>query len=264
MKANFGLFAVTLALLCAGLSGCFGGDEGGSDDYSGPVDLIVFYDSTSGMIETSENNGQQGPTTGVELSFDFADTTSEDGAITKIMLDPDDGSEPVEGDPSDNAVISYTWMTHGVFEVTLTAEDEEGNSHSIEVIVKVDMHIVWSESNTDSASMSFDATSDCSDGIPSPDRITISSTVEHQGGIFGGGSAEVSWSLKNPSSEEISSNSGTISNGEETWDYTTRDIVDGLWALDVEVTNGDDVNVENDVTIAYAEGAEDPINPRTE
>ena len=250
MKANFGLFAVTLALLCAGLSGCFGGDEGGSGEYSGPVDLIVFYDSTSGMIETSANNGQQGPTTGVELSFDFADTTSEDGAITKIMLDPDDGSTPVEGDPSDNAVISYTWMTHGVFEVTLTAEDEEGNSHSIEVIVKVDMHIVWSESNTDSASMSFDATSDCSDGIPSPDRITISSTVEHQGGIFGGGSAEVSWSLKNPSSEEISSNSGTISNGEETWDYTTRDIVDGLWALDVEVTNGDDVNVENDVTIA--------------
>ena len=34
-------------------------------------------------VETSENNGQAGPTTGVELSFDFADTTSDDGAITK-------------------------------------------------------------------------------------------------------------------------------------------------------------------------------------
>ena len=40
---------------------------------------------------------------------------------------------PIEADPSDNAVISYTWLTHGVFETTLTAEDEEGNSHSIEV-----------------------------------------------------------------------------------------------------------------------------------
>ena len=268
MKANFGLFAVALALLCAGLSGCFGGDEGGSGEYSGPVDLIVFYDSTSGMIETSVNNGQQGPTTGVELSFDFADTTSEDGAITKIMLDPDDGSEPVEGDPSDNAVISYTWMTHGVFEVTLTAEDEEGNSHSIEVKVKIDMHIVWSESGTDSASMSFDATSDCSDGIPSPDRITISSTVENpQGNFFtGSGNSDVTWSLKNPSTEEIASDSGTIGDGQtQTWDYTTRDIVAGIWGLDVEVAeNGDDVNVDNDVTIAYAEGAEDPINPRTE
>ena len=36
---------------------------------------------------------RQGPTTGVELSFDFADTTSDDGAITKIILDPDDGSD---------------------------------------------------------------------------------------------------------------------------------------------------------------------------
>ena len=36
----------------------------------------------------------------------------------------------IEGNPDDNAVISHTWMTHGVFETTLTAEDEEGNSHS--------------------------------------------------------------------------------------------------------------------------------------
>ena len=89
------------------------------------------------MIETSENNGQSGPTTGVELSFDFADTTSDDGSITKIMIEPDDGSDPVEGDPSDNAVLSYTWTTHGVFTVTLSAEDDEGNSHSIMVKVKM-------------------------------------------------------------------------------------------------------------------------------
>ena len=32
------------------------------------------------MVETSMNNGQAGPTTGVELSFDFADTTSDEGS----------------------------------------------------------------------------------------------------------------------------------------------------------------------------------------
>ena len=39
-----------------------------------------------------------------------------------------------------------------------------------------------------------------------------------------------------------------------------------FWSLNVEVTGGDkhDVNVENDVTVAYAEGSEDPVNPRTE
>ena len=264
MKTNFRLLAVTFTLLCASLAGCFGDDEVDSGEYDGPIDLIVYYDTTAGMIETSENNGQTGPTTGVELSFDFADTTSDDGSITKIMIEPDDGSDPVEGDPADNAVISYTWMTHGVFTVTLTAEDDEGNSHSMMVKVKIDMHIVWTETNTASASMQFDATPDCEDGDPLPDRITISSTVENPGQIFGGNS-DVAWSLNNPNEEEIASGSGTLGNGaSETWDYTTRDIVEGFWTLNVEVTNGDDVNVNNDVTIAYAEGAEDPTNSRPE
>ena len=96
MKTNFRLMAVTLTLLSASLAGCLGGDDTSSDEYSGPINLVVFYDSTSGMVETSMNNGQAGPTTGVELSFDFADTTSDDGAITKIMLDPDDGSTPLK------------------------------------------------------------------------------------------------------------------------------------------------------------------------
>jgi hypothetical protein len=265
MKTNFRLLAVTFTLLCASLAGCFGDDEVDSGEYDGPIDLIVYYDTTAGIIETSENNGQTGPTTGVELSFDFADTTSGDGSIAKIMIDPDDGSDPVEGDPADNAVISYTWMTHGVFTVTLTAEDDEGNSHSMMVKVKIDMHIVWTDTNTASASMQFDATPDCEDGDPLPDRITISSTVENPAPFIGGGNSDVTWSLNNPTDEEISSSSGTLGNGaSETWDYTTRDIVEGFWTLNVEVTNGDDVNVNNDVTIAYAEGAEDPTNSRPE
>ena len=267
MKTNFGLIAVTITLLSASLAGCMG-DEDSSGEYSGPIDLVVYYDSTSGMVETSENNGQAGQTTGVELSFDFADTTSDDGSITKIMIEPDDGSSPVEGDPSDNAVISYTWLTHGVFTVTLSAEDSEGNTHSIMVKVKIDMRIVWVDTQTTSASMTFDATPDCEDGDPLPDRITVSSTVTNPNGpgFLGGAAVDVTWSLKNPSEEEISSNTGTIADsGEETWDYTTRDMVEGSWMLDVDVAdNGDSVNVNNEVIIAYAEGAEDATNPRSE
>ena len=263
MKTNFGLIAVTITLLSASLAGCMG-DEDSSGEYSGPIDLIVYYDSTSGMIETSENNGQTGPTTGVELSFDFADTTSDDGSITKIMIEPDDGSNPVEGDPSDNAVISYTWLTHGVFTVTLTAEDSEGNSHSIMVKVKIDMHIVWTDTNTASASMSINTTPDCEDGDPNPDRVTIASTATDTGQIFTGG-ADVEWKFNDPDGNEISSQTGSMANGQsQTWDYTSRDIVAGIYTIDVAVTQGDNVNVENDVTIAYAEGAEDPTNPRTE
>ena len=45
MKTNFRLFAVTLTLLSASLAGCLGGDDE-NEGYSGPIDLIVFYDST--------------------------------------------------------------------------------------------------------------------------------------------------------------------------------------------------------------------------
>ena len=48
MKTNFRLLAVTLTLLSASLAGCLGGDDDDDGGYSGPIDLVVFYDSTSG------------------------------------------------------------------------------------------------------------------------------------------------------------------------------------------------------------------------
>jgi hypothetical protein len=267
MKTNFHLMAVTIILLSASLAGCIGDDDSGSDEYDGPIDLVIFYDATSGMIESSMNNGQQGPTTGVTLSFDFADSTSEDGNITKITLDPDDGSDVIESDPAEDAVISYEWLTHGVFEITLGAEDVEGNTHDIEISVRIDMHAVWTELNTASATMTFDATPDCEDGQPLAESITIISTVTNQEAPFweNGENSDVVWSLINPEQEEVSSSDGTIPDGGvETWDTTTEDVIEGFWTLTVEVTNGDNVNVENDVTILYEEGTEDSPNPREE
>ena len=260
--------AVTIILLSASLAGCFGDDDSGSDEYDGPIDLVIFYDATSGMIESSMNNGQQGPTTGVTLSFDFADSTSEDGNITKIMLDPDDGSDVIESDPAEDAVISYEWLTHGVFEITLGAEDAEGNTHEIEISVRIDLHAVWTQANTNSASMNFDATPDCEDGQPIAERISIVSSVTNQDEFpFGGGDTEVTWSLDNPEGEEVATeNSGIIAGGQsESWDLSVDEVVEGIWTITVEVTNdGDNVNVENDVTILYEEGVEDSPNPREE
>ena len=59
---------------------------------------------------------------------------------------------------------------------------KKGTHTSIEVSVRIDMHIVWTETNTGSATMTFDATPDCEDGEPLPDRITISSTAENPSG----------------------------------------------------------------------------------
>ena len=267
MKTNFRLMAVTLTLLSASLAGCLGGDDDDDGGYSGPIDLVVYYDSTSGMIETSINNGQTVSTTGVTLSFDFADTTSEDGNITKITLDPDDGSDVIEGNPDDNAVLSYEWLTHGVFEIMLGAEDIEGNTHEIEISVRIDMHALWSETNTNSATMNFDATPDCEDGEPIAESISIVSSVTNQGGniLFPGDDSTATWTLTNPDQEEVATKtSRTIADGQsESWDVVVDEVMEGVWTLTVEAS-GDDVNVENDVTITYPEGSEDSPNPRSE
>ena len=262
MKMDFRLMAVTITLMCASLAGCFGDDDSGSGGYDGPIDLVVFYDSTSGMIEATVNNGQNGPLNGVELSFDFADTTSDDGDITKITLDPDDGSDPVEGNPSEDAVLSYTWLTHGVFEITLSAEDEDGNSHSIEISVRIDMHVVWTETNTDSSTMSINTTPDCEDGEPNPYTVTVDTTVQDTGTIFSDGS-EVQWVFNDPEGGEIASDTGSMANGQsQSFEFVATDIVAGIYEIKVDVIGGDNVNVENDVTVAYEEGTEDSPNPR--
>ncbi len=264
MKMNFRLMAVTITLMSASLAGCFGDKDPVSTGYDGPIDLVVFYDSTSGMIEATVNNGQNGPINGVELSFDFADTTSEDGDITMITLDPDDGSDPVEGNPSEDAVLSYTWLTHGVFEITLSAEDEDGNSHSIEISVRIDMHVVWTETNTESSTMSINTTPDCEDGEPNPNTVTVDTTVQDTGTFFSEGS-EVEWIFNDPEGAEIASDSGAMANGQsQSFEFVATDIVAGIYEIKVDVIGGDNVNVENDVTVAYEEGAEDSPNPRDE
>ncbi len=48
--------SVVLIMLTASLAGCFGDDGGDLEDYSGPIDLVVYFDTTSGMIEISQNN----------------------------------------------------------------------------------------------------------------------------------------------------------------------------------------------------------------
>ena len=96
--------------------------------------------------------------------------------------------------------------------------------------------------------------------------MSLTSTAENpNNGFFGGGNSEVTWSFVNSEGEEVASNAGTLGEGQsESLEDTTRDTMPGIWSIVVEVTQGDNVNVENDVTIAYPEGSEDPVNPRTE
>ncbi|MEC7178411.1 MAG: hypothetical protein VXW28_03865, partial [Candidatus Thermoplasmatota archaeon] len=60
---------LALLLCSAMLAGCTADDES-SDDSA--IDLVIYYDSTSGMIQENIQNGAQVSFSGVELSFDYA------------------------------------------------------------------------------------------------------------------------------------------------------------------------------------------------
>ena len=264
MRLDMRASALATLLLCASLAGCFGGDDDGPTEYAGPIDLIVYYDETSGTIQQDFQNGQNQPTSAdVEMTFDFGSTTSAKGEIASIYLIPGDGGDMVTQNPTDGAELSYTYGTHGLFNVTLGAIDDEGNEHMIYVSIRIDMTIVWTDDNTAQSSMTFEVTPDTEDHIPLAESIMYRSSVENPPAFpLGGGNSDVTWSLKNGDDAEVDSQSGTINDGgTETMESTTRTIVAGTWTLEV-VADGDNVNVDNEIMIHYLEGSESPANPR--
>ena len=252
-------------ILCAmSLAGCTE-DSAMGDEYTGPISLIVYYDTTSGQIEETWSQGTQGQTTGVSISFDLAGTTSSAGAIVSVTLDPGDGTTPIEQNVGeDGAEISYEWLTHGLFMVAAGAIDSEGNAHNTTIKIRVDKHITYGINNVneDGHTMTFRMSPD-NDG-PLANRVSITSTADNGGGgiIFGGGTAEVTWELKNAEEALISSEERTVAdNTEEEISMTSQSTSEGDWTLFVS-SEGDTVTVNHDVSILYTEGSESPANPR--
>jgi len=254
-------------ILCAmSLTGCTE-DSAMGDEYTGPISLIVYYDTTSGQIEQTWSQGTQGQTTGVSLSFDLAGTTSSAGAIVSVTLDPGDGTTPIEQNVGeDGAEISYEWQTHGLFMVAAGAIDSEGNAHNTTIKIRVDKHITYGINNVneDGHTMTFSMSPD-NDG-PLANRLSITSTADNSGGgglpLTGGGTAEVTWELKNAEDTMISSEDKTIADGSsEEWSTTSQSTSEGDWTLFVS-SEGDSVTVNHDVSILYTEGSESPANPR--
>ena len=82
------------------------GDEESSNDSD--IELVIYYDETSGMIQENIQNGQQVSFSGVELSFDYAYTKSAAGEIDSFYFEAGDGSSRITVDAN---AVSYTHLT---------------------------------------------------------------------------------------------------------------------------------------------------------
>ncbi len=251
-------------MLSASIAGCLGSD-GDSDKTPSPIDMVVYYETTSGTIVEEIRNGNQISEEGVELSFDFARTTSQNGQMKSFYLVPGDGASPFEVNADETAEISYTYLTHGLFTVYLGAVDDQGNDNNISITVRIEKQIIWSDIETASPrEMNVDATPDCECQLP--EFIQIESTVTNPdngiGPIGSGAQDTVSWHLNDPAEEEQGSHSEIIADGQDaSWNYDQYNVMEGIWILSVVIDQGNDnINVEHDVTIKYLAEESEP-NP---
>ena len=254
--------AVLLSLLIASacLAGCTSDDD--SSDNDSAINLVIYYDATSGMIQENIQNGQQVSFNGVELTFDYAYTKSADGNIESYYFEAGDGSSRISAQANDTGEITYNYATHGLFTAVLGAIDEAGNEANVSITIRIDKRTLWGQSNTDNPDiMTIDTMPDCECDAPS--KIAIDSTIENiqnAGGIFGG-PVTVSWLL---SGEGVERDSGQeqIADGQNAqWIHDEFNPGKQSWSLEVTLSENEErVNIDHDVTITYNDEESKP-NP---
>ncbi|MBD42590.1 MAG: hypothetical protein CMB09_00575 [Euryarchaeota archaeon] len=249
-----------MLIASACLAGCTSDDDSSDDDSA--IDLVIYYDATSGMIQENIQNGQQVSFSGVELTFDYAYTNSADGNIESYYFEAGDGSSRITVQANDTGEITYNYATHGLFTAVLGAIDEAGNEANESITIRIDKRILWGQSGTDNPStMTIDTSPDCE--CDAPTKIAIDSTVENTPNGFGIGADTVSvkWIL---TGEGVQRESGQeqIADGQNAqWLHDEFNPSKQTWSLDVELTGNDEqVNVDHDVTITYNDEESKP-NP---
>jgi len=250
---------VALLLCATTLAGCMGDEESSNDS---DIELVIYYDETSGMIQENIQNGQQVSFSGVELSFDYAYTKSAAGEIDSFYFEAGDGSSRITVDANETGEITYTYATHGLFTANLGAIDEAGNEANTTITIRIDKRTLWGQSGTtDPDTMNIDTTPDCE--CPAPNQIAIDSTIENPANAFGLGAAPVTveWLL---TGEGVSRESGKeqIADGQNAqWMHNELNIGKQIWSLDVELSSSDEqVNIDHEVTITYNDEESNP-NP---
>lgn len=249
-----------LFILSASLSGCLGSDDDSTDDSE--LDLIIYYETTSGTIQESIQNSNQVSFTGVELTFNYAFTKSSAGEITTFYFESGDGSTRTEVNANDTGEITYEYVTHGLFTATLGALDDAGNEEMMSLNIRIDKTTQWSQSQTANPdTMNIDTTPDCE--CNSPSQIEIDSNVENPPNGFGivGSPVTVTWKLISSTVTKESPPEQLGDGQDASWLHNEVGPSPEVWKLDVELNQEEEnVNIEHNVSIKYS-ADESSVNP---
>ena len=260
MSGGWKAIGFSLLVLLTSLSGCLDSDEEGEENV---INLVVYYDSTSGTIQQSFLGGSQISLTGVTLNFDFARTTS-DFDLATFSIEPGDGRSPITVNADETANIDVEYELHGLFSVVLTATDVEDNSENMTLMIRIEKHIEWSEQNSAQPDVMPINTEPDNEG-PVPITLQIKSTVENPENFQGiaGSPVTITWELTDPEDVSKGMKSEQIADGQDAvWDFTLAYPERGIHDLSVTLDQGADerVNVNHVIDILY-DDTESDVNP---
>lgn len=261
------VLAVLSVLMFSVLSGCLSTGEG--ETGAELITMNVHYDATSGTILERVQSDQTLPSDGVTLSFDFARVTSKAGNMKSFTVDPgddDEGSNAVTVNADDQAEISYEFLTHGLFTVTLSATDEQNNTGAVSVTVRIDKRIEWTQTNTNEpSSMVIDTMPDCD--CPSPNTVALNSTITNRNNIVPPGPpVTVTWTMNDASDATRASHSEQVGEGQSAdWSHAESNVNAGEWRIDVTqgANEQESLDIVHEVEILYEtlESQPNPLEP---
>jgi len=217
------------------------------------LDLQVNYSILNGTVVESYVDGQLTGLDSVIIVMDFTETKSEI-PLNRFGVAFEGDRDAIEIDAKSESSISVDFTTHGLYNITAYAIDEDNNRVSSAETIRIDLEINWVEEDTNSPEkMPFNPIPD-NQGVH-PSYIEVISTVENPSILqdFGGGqSVDFTWKITDELDDTCQSYSEQVDDGESvTWN-TIHFNTYLLHDLSVEYDEGQDsISVSHSVLIIY-------------
>ncbi len=237
---------VVAMFFCSALSGCTFFEE----DAEG-FELVVNVSSSEETIIETYSFGNLDSTSNVSVMFNFSKTDAE---LVLIGVDKNDGGEPIEMLTEESFELSVDFTSHGKYNVTVYALNEEDVREEYETQITVNLQIDWIEDSTsDPLPLEFNPIPKF--GGEHPLMIEIESEV-HNPSILtdfsGGQSVQFSWTITDELGDTCQRNDAEVLDGEtESWN-TIHFNTYLLHELGIIYDEGQDlIDVKHKVLITY-------------
>ena len=158
------------------------------------------------------------------------------------------------------STVTISYSEHGIYRTRIGANDSNGNSGEVEVMLRVEFELHYD--NTQTTDNPYPVWFDTSPGSQeaSPRRVDLMSNATNPNQLFGigEGPSTVTWTVRNPTDSEEDASTKEIANGgEDQYAWGTNDPLAGGWRMDIDV-EGDSITTETFLTIVY-ESLETPV-----